>query len=497
MKSLYGTKVVLALEMSRVEKLEFNKDPTNEEAFMINAGTSIAQIVDQFISTNNLKKHCVLFIGKGNNGGDAYVCGSILLKKGYTVDVIQAFPLEQCSALNQKMGKEFFSHNKSKILKDHLPDKGLIIDGLLGTGFKGKVEEPLATIIDKINSSSLPVISIDIPSGVDGNTGQVATKAVIADLTIFLGMAKTGFFIASGYNHVQKLAYADFGLGKEYIEEANEDFFLLDENALKECLPKIPFTRHKYQAGYVLAFTGSSGMRGAACLSSLSALRTGSGMIRLFVPENLQMHLPLEVVCSDRDQTIFFEEAKRAKVAYLGPGIGRDEKTKKFLQTLLEKIELPCVIDADALFLIGKHDLTIPKNSILTPHRKEMATLLGQETSDLDEKVFFEKCQAYVEKHNAVLVLKGAPTFIFQSEHKPLVIPKGDPGMATAGTGDVLTGIIASFVSQGLFPFHAAVLGATVHGICGEIAAKEKTSYSVIASDLIEKIPEALAYLKV
>lgn len=496
MKSLYGTKVVLALEMSRVEKLEFAKDPTLEETFMRNAGKNIAAVVDQYIKKNKLKKHIILLIGKGNNGGDGFVTGLLLLQKGYHVEALQAYPTEESSPLNQRMEKEFFTHEKAKKFDRDFPKEGVILDGLLGTGFKGEIKEPLASIIDRANQSHLPIIAIDIPSGVDGNTGQVFKKAIIADLTVYLGMAKTGFFIDSGYNHVKKLAYADFGLSKDSIEEAKEDFFLVNEKVLKDILPEITYTRHKYQAGYLLAFAGSSGMRGAACLSSLSALRTGSGMVRLFVPETLKMHLPLEVVCSDRDKKVFFEEAKRAKGAYLGPGIGRDEDTKEFLQALLQNLSIPCVIDADALVLMGKDHLSFPKNSILTPHRGEMATLLGVEKIDTDEKEFLKKCQAYAEKHEAIIVLKGAPTFIFQPQHKPLIVTRGDPGMATAGAGDVLTGIIASLVSQGLFPFHAAVLGATIHGICGELAAKEKTSFGIIASDLIEKIPDAIKLFK-
>lgn len=505
MINLHGIKVISSSEMARVEKLSFALGPGKDEKFMVKAGYEIANAVENYVLKHQLEKKCLLLIGKGNNGGDAYVCGIELIKKGFDVEALLSFPIEYCSSLNQKKGKAFLEHGgkfahgaKNGLFSDEyiFPKKGVILDGLLGTGFSGELKEPLLPLVKRVNKLTVPVLAIDIPSGVDGNTGEVKSDAIEADLTIFLGMAKKGFFLSSGYNFVKQLYRIDFGLESEFIDQANEDFFLFDESIVKDLLPKISFNRHKYQAGYVLAIAGSSSMRGAACLSSLAALRAGSGMVRLFVPENLKMHLPVEVVCSDRSVALVLQEIKRAKAMYIGPGLGREEETKDFLKGVLSKISIPLVLDADALYLIGKNpEIFLPVNSILTPHRKEMATLLHQEKVDDDEELFFSKCQKYVEEKKVIIVLKGAPTFIFHPELKPLIISKGDPGMATAGTGDVLTGMIASFLSQGLTPLNAACLGVYLHGLCGQIASKEKTAYGLIASDLLDVLPSAFEFV--
>lgn len=513
--ALFGHKVVLSKEMSIIEKASFQNDLEKEEKFMLNAGAGIALAVEKYVAEQDLEKRCLLLVGKGNNGGDAFVCGAHLIKKGFLVDAIVSHPLSECSPLSQKMASSFMAQAKESevIEKDagkvlsyeqikedpfhNIPlDKGIIVDGLLGTGFKGELKEPLLSLIQAVNKLDLPVISIDIPSGVDGNTGQVITKAIEADLTVYLGLPKTGFFLSDGYQHVKHLAYVDFGLEKRYIDQAKEDFFLINEEKIKQTLPKISYDRHKYEAGYVLAVAGSSGMRGAACLSSLSALRTGCGMVRLFVSEHLKMHLPVEAVCSDRKEELILQEAKRAKAIYIGPGIGREVESKDLIQTLLPKLQIPLLLDADALYLIGTFNISIPKGSIVTPHHKEMCYLLSQEKIDEDEMFFFSKCQKYANEKKIIIVLKGAPTFIFSPDEKPLIIPRGDPGMASAGTGDVLTGIISSLLAQGLETFQAAALGVYIHSLAGEFAKEIKTSYSIIASDLIDAIPQVIAEIQ-
>lgn len=499
---LFGIKVVSAKEMSEVEKSSFSSDFQKEESFMLQAGASIARAIEIFVSEHNLEKKALLLIGKGNNGGDAFVAGKLLIEKGFIVRAITTYPILECSPLCQKMEKLFLK-KKGKVLsykkwleEKESSEKIVIVDGLLGTGFKGDLKEPFLPLIQKVNSLNNPVVAIDIPSGVDGNTGEVSSHAVVASLTVFLGMAKTGFFLNQGYSHVKHLFYGDFGLEKKYLDMAQEDFYLVDEQNLIKHLPQISFSRHKYQAGYLLGVAGSSGMRGAACLSSLSALRSGCGMVRLFVEKNLQMHLPVEVVSSDRTLEVLLPELKRAKAVYIGPGIGRGEEVLLFLKNLLSKVSISLLLDADALYLIGKNNLIIPKNAVLTPHRGEMCYLLGQEKIDEDEKLFFQKCQEYVDSREIILVLKGAPTFIFTKGKTPLIIPRGGPAMATAGTGDVLTGIIGSYLAQGLDAYSAACLGVYIHCLCGEYAGKQKTSYAVIASDLIDAIGPVLKKLE-
>jgi NAD(P)H-hydrate epimerase len=355
--------------------------------------------------------------------------------------------------------------------------------------------------IEAANRSGLPILAVDIPSGLNGTTGEVETVAIKATETIFLGLPKSGFFLKEGWDHVGALRYASFGLGEKYIAQARAAAFLLNEEALPRCLPPLKRTRHKYQAGYVLAVAGSPRMPGAALLASYAALRSGAGMVRLLHPRGMEAELsgaPFELIrqgWNGREMRTVTCEALKAKAMLVGPGIGRTRQAKRILQRLLEKITLPMVIDADALFFLAQHPgWKLPKGSVLTPHRGEMDLLLGRDLNQ-ENQTYQELCQAYVEEKKVTLVLKGAPTFIYHPGADPLIITRGDPGMATAGSGDVLTGMIAAMMAQGLDARSAAALAVYLHGISGEIASDLLTSYCMIASDLIDSLPEAFALL--
>lgn len=496
-----NSKIITASEMRRIEALCFEKEPGKDRLFMQKAGLGVAKAVLEYVAENNLEKKAILLIGKGNKGGDAFICGMELLKKGFLVTAVLSFPLEQCSPLCQENG-ELFKEHKGKVISYELfsfPEQGVIVDGLLGTGFKGEVKDHLLQIIKNANHSNLPIVSIDIPSGVDGDTGKVQKDAIQANLTVYLGFAKRGFFLSSGYNHTKKLIGVDFGLEEKYIAQAHADLYLYDPHSIKQLMPQVIYNRHKYQTGYVLGIAGSLGMTGAAKLSASAAMRSGCGIVRLFFPKEIQANmdnLQQEVLTSIRDMTLIEKEAKRAHVIYVGPGVGRDEQATLFLKELLKKNVLPMVLDADALYLLGKNPhFNLPENIILTPHHKEMLYLLNQEKIDEDELLFFAKCNRFAQEKKVTLVLKGAPTLIFHPHTPPVVIPKGDPGMAKAGSGDVLTGIIASLIAQGLSCYHAAYLGVYLHSLAGEIAAKKLTSYCMNASDLIDNLPQAFSLI--
>lgn len=488
-------KIVSATEMASIEALAI-KEGQSAENFMEKAALGIADQIEKYALENALDKHLYLLIGKGNNGGDAYLAGSILLKRGFTAIAIESFLPEDISPLSQKMRKTFLA-NKGKTI--HFSDfsfskKGIIVDGLLGTGFKGEVKEPFLTLINKANESSMPIISIDIPSGLNGDTGM-ATIAIKASVTIFLGLAKTGFFLGSGFNYVKKLASVDFGLPDHYTQQMKSEFDLAQDNLITSYLPKIEVKRHKYEAGYVLGIAGSKGMEGAAKLSSLATLVAGAGIMRLYYPKEMENEMacfPPEILKTSYTDNLdhLKQELIRAKAIYIGPGLGREEKVFSFLTTLLPLIDVPCVIDADGLFFLSKYkEQSLPKHVVLTPHKKEMLRLLDLEQIE-DEISFYQRCQTYCEKKKATIVLKGAPSMVFHPDKKPLIIARGDPALATAGTGDVLTGIIAALLAQGLDPYKAACLGVFLHAVAGEMAAKNLGPYSVIASDVIEYLPE-------
>ena len=503
MSILEGLKIVTAKEMARVEAMAVSEG-ASEMAFMENAAEGIAEEVQDFVERFALEKSATLLIGKGNNGGDAYAAGAFLLAEGFRVTALHCYALEHCSPLCKTMHDRFkaaggavsFVQQESDFVFD--PD-GVIVDGLVGTGFKGKAEDILELAIQCANRSGIPIIAVDIPSGVNGDAGEVGSVAIQATETVFLELPKIGFFLESGWDHVGELKLARFGLADKYIDDAKAIAMLFPAENAFSLLPPIQRSRHKYQAGYVLAVAGSEGMPGAAILAGYGALRSGAGIVRLFHPYGMEAELsgaPFELIregWDERDLGRIRHEAMRAKTLLIGPGIGRGSGPKNMVRKVLKEIALPMVIDADALYFLSAHDWHIPKGSILTPHRGEMQLLLNHFPHT--GKDLMQSCQAYAEAKEAVIVLKGAPTMVFSPGELPIIVMSGDPGMATAGSGDVLTGVIAALRAQGLAPRQAAALGVYLHGRAGEIAASNLTSYCMTASDLLEFLPEAFSLL--
>lgn len=460
-------KVVTAAEMVRTET------GYDEKAFMEEAGHQIALQVEKFSRVRKV----ALLIGKGNNGGDAYVAGALLRDWGYEVRAIPLFPKKECSKLNSH-----FSFPGTFDLDFSNDD--LIIDGILGTGFQGKVDGIMAVAIEKANASGKPILSIDIPSGVNGTTGEVGGSAIFATETVTLGLPKTGLFLRSGWNCTGKLTIADFGLPAEAIERAQAQFYI---PKLKELtLPKMTRNQHKYQRGFVLGFGGSAALKGAIKLSGNAALHSGAGVVKIFSLEEIGATAD-ELICQIFDPKAWNEAFAKAQALFIGPGLGRSENARQWLADHLPTLDKPCVIDADGLFFL-KELPTWPKNAILTPHRGEMIRLIGEPK---DEESFIQQIADLATAKQTIIILKGAPTFILAPNQLPLVIPRGDPGMATAGSGDVLTGILAALLAQGKEPLDAAILGVALHALAGEAASKEKTSYSYTATDLIAFLPKA------
>jgi ADP-dependent NAD(P)H-hydrate dehydratase / NAD(P)H-hydrate epimerase len=496
-------KIVTPQQMSNLESLAY-KEGCSESDFMEEAGSGVALFVQDYVERYNLDRLVILLCGKGNNAGDAYVAGLYLLHLEYEVFAIQPTPIEECSPLCRQSYERFMSEGgRSLSSLNNLPPSAIFIDGFFGTGFRGSISEPYASLIQQVNASHLPVISVDIPSGLNGETGEVTGPAIVATETTFLSLPKSGFFLNEGWNHVGKLRYVDFGLPKKYIESANTDLQMLTHEMMKPLLPPIKRSRHKYEAGYVVALAGSKAMPGAAMLSATAALRGGAGIVRLFYPEEMHGDLvtsPAELLRTAYDLSNLDEmlsHMHKASAILIGPGIGQTPEIKKLLHTILPQIESPCVLDADALNILSQNDIPLPKQTIFTPHHGEMMRLLhasGHPSLTLD---FLKTCQEYALKKNITLVLKGAPTFILHPDGSFLGNPTGDPGMATAGSGDVLTGLIAALLAQGLSTKDAATLGVFLHGLSGEHAAEDMTSYSMCASDLIYRFPEAFKFLSV
>ncbi len=495
-------KVIPSKEMARIEQLAYQKG-FSEEDFMNRAGELVAEHALQLVARYHLNPTILLLCGSGNNGGDAFAAGVVLRERGvFNVHAYAISPLEKCSPLCKKQARRFEEMGGViTILQEasqiRFTEHELIIDGLLGTGFHGSVEGLLKEVIERANEALLPILSIDIPSGINGTSGERKT-AIKASETLFLGLPKTGCFYASAWDHVGKVSVENFGLPDWCKELAHEDFRLIQEDEVKRDLPQLVRNRHKYQAGYVVGIGGSEGMPGAALLASEAALRAGAGIVRLLHPVGMEAALsfaPYELVRQAFDEKSLkklLPEFERASSHFVGPGLKMATSSPRFFKKIVEALSKPSVFDAEALNFFSEQDVVIPPHSILTPHRGEMKKLLrGQDIEK--EKELLDAVQNYVNTHHCIVVLKGSPTFIFSEQSVPFVCDRGDPGMATAGTGDVLTGMIAALLAQGLKPLVAAKSAVYLHALAGELAAQKKTSYSMIASDLIEALPTVYA----
>lgn len=492
-------KTVTPKQMAFLES-EAYRDGCSEDAFMKEAGKGVAEWVDFYADKYGLSRHIYLLCGKGNNGGDAYAAGIYLLEWGYSVLAYQIPSSSFCSTLSQK-NQTRFVESGGVVVEVSQPEEemrfeqeGIIIDGLFGTGFKGIVREPFATAIQIANASHLPILAIDIPSGLDGETGIVEGLAIRAKETLFLGLPKLGFFLQDGWNYVGKLHQIDFGLPQHYIQEFAADFEMVFAEELQHRLPQIQNNRHKYQAGYVVGLAGSAEMPGAALLSSLAALRSGAGIVKLLSSlskEVVSSPELIQVAYTKNDPAHVVSLLNSAHANFIGPGLGRDPATRKLLKEIFSHLKKPCVIDADALTIIAEEKIAIPPHAILTPHIGEMLRLLKTSTDKPGTREFLMSCQAFADRHQVSVILKGGPSFLFHPGETIRINPYGDPGMATAGSGDVLTGILAALLAQGLTPREAILLGTYLHGYAGQEAAEEKTSYCMIASDIIESLPAA------
>lgn len=489
-------KVVSAREMARIEKKSFDEGQSPER-FMNKAGQGIAERVQNSIDEHGNKRQVSLLVGKGNNGGDAFTAGICLLEHGYEVHAFHLFPLDECTQLCQEKCRRFREEGGEVYYPKSLDElafyrRGVILDGLLGTGFQGATSGFLAEVIEHVNAQDIPVLSIDIPSGVNGNTGEVQGEAIIADETLSLGLPKIGLFIGDGYAYSGTVYGIDFGMPPHYIDDAAALCYTFCADSVKELMPVPHPQQHKYSAGYVLTLSGSEGMSGAAFLSSFSSLRSGAGIVRLFYNESMRAELggkPWEVLAEPFNAARVEKELQRAGAVVVGPGLPLSEE----ISSLLTKTSVPTVVDASAIAFIPPLLNRCKQDLLLTPHRGELAALV--DTQGISDMELIERCQAFVDETGVYLLVKGAPTFFFERGEEPIVLPVGNPGMATAGSGDVLSGILGALIAQGLLVKEAAPLGVYLHGLAGTLAAAKKGELSLIASDLIDALPAVLTAL--
>jgi NAD(P)H-hydrate epimerase len=506
-------KIVTALQMRNIDRRTIQEAQIPGLDLMERAGQGVARVALEMLGDAKGKK-VVHFCGKGNNGGDGFVVARLLAQKGA---IPQVFLLGKKAQV-----KGDAKENLDRLLQlgvkveelagiqelSGLEKAQLIVDALLGTGASGSVKGLMAQVIGWINDSGLPVLAVDIPSGVEADNGEILSCSVRAQQTVTMALPKRGFFFSPGREQVGALRVVDIGVPSWVVDEEGLSVETLSKQEMAQLIPSRFADAHKGSCGRVLVVAGSVGMTGAAALTSMAVLRSGAGMAILGVPESLNqiMEVKLTEVMTrplpeTKTQTLALASLEAiqellswADVLAIGPGLSSDSETVQVVCQLLPKMSCPTVVDADGLNAIAQ-DSEILKSVkaplVLTPHAGELARLNGIEIP-LKAGERIEAAVALSRRHGVVCVFKGAPTLIADEKGQVCINTTGNAGMATAGAGDVLTGMIAGFLAQGLTCPAAAKLGVYLHGLAGDVARDARGEWGVVAGDLVEAIPEAI-----
>jgi NAD(P)H-hydrate epimerase len=510
-------KVITIHTMRETENQAIKEYGISGLQLMERAGQSCVEVIS---SEFGLTGRAVIIAGRGNNGGDGYVTARLLSQKGWNVKVVILADREQISGeaavnLERLPGAvvSYCTHEGqlSALHMEEIFQADVIVDALLGTGLSSNVSGVYLEAVDLINASGRPVVSIDIPSGVHGTNGRVLGDAVRAYMTVTFAFAKLGHVLYPGAEHAGRLVVADIGIPPELVESA-AGYEFLDETAVRPMLHQRGRQAHKGTFGHCLIIAGSSGKSGAAALSANSAVRSGSGMVTLAAAEKI--HTILEIKTTEamtvslpfsgngyltNDAFPAIEKLLSGKDAVaIGPGLGRSPETYALVQHLVETITLPLVIDADGLNALAE-DIAVLKRKksgqvILTPHPGEMSRLMGSSIPDV-EAIRISVAQEFATKYGVFLILKGARTIIASPAGTAAINGSGNPGMATGGMGDVLTGIIVSLLGQGYNAWDACRLGVFLHGLAADMVVEEKGEIGINASDVLEKMPYAYTRL--
>jgi NAD(P)H-hydrate epimerase len=512
-------KVVTAEQMQQMDSEAIRKFGIPGLDLMERAGEGCAAaIIDACQDADNCS--AMIVCGKGNNGGDGYVVARLLRARGWGVTVVILARSEEIAgdaAVNLKRlpaGIPIHFCADEESLGRCLSESGdfsVIVDALLGTGLKQEVAGLYLQAIKLINNAGCPVIAVDIPSGISGSSGKVLGNAVRADLTVTFASAKLGHILYPGAGHVGRLKIVDIGIPGEIIERAVGAEFV-DASAAAKLIQQRDPSAHKGSFGHILIIAGSTGHTGAAALAASGAVRSGAGLVSLAIPASLNqileqktteaMTLPLPdcargYLASDALDPIRSALHGRDVVA-IGPGISRQRETSDLVRQLVREVKLPLVIDADGLNALSEYTSlfteSISPAIVLTPHPGEMARLCGVTVAAVEADRVGVACD-FAVNHGVFLVLKGARTVIAAPDGAVAINGSGNPGMASGGMGDVLTGIIAALLGQHYSPFDACRLGVFVHGLAADLSAAEKGMIGLIASDVVERLPNAFKKL--
>ena len=508
-------KLALAHQMRNLDSAAINEFGIPGIVLMENAGRKTCDMLIERYGSPEGKK-VVVFAGPGNNGGDAFVVARHLHQGGADVIVNLLVEPEKITGdaktnLNivQKLSIPLqIIADSEEIQPLDLSMAFLIVDGLFGTGLKRDITGRFATVINDINMSSVPTVSLDIPSGLDSDSGQPLGACVQADITYTYGLAKPGQFSYPGKMYCGPITVIDIGIPPQVVKNAQLHIELLDLNNTSCSLPDRVPDGHKGSHGHLLIIGGSRGKTGAAILAAKGGLRSGAGLVSLCVSQSsndmyesaLHEAMTIPVTGSENgapglDDYPTIEEAMSGKSAVvLGPGLGLAQDSRELVKKIYIDASMPVVVDADGLNALSTDPQLIQyedkKTRILTPHPGEMARLTGMSTSEI-QKNRIEITRDFATRNNVYVVLKGAATVVGSPDGRIAVNSSGNPGMATGGMGDVLAGIIGGFLAQKLSPWNASCLGVYVHGLAADhIAQTMKQGY--LATEVADTVPVIL-----
>ena len=495
-------------QISEIDQLTIRLEPISSVDLMERASQQLADWIIQHIEKD---KSFYIFAGPGNNGGDALALARLLSGQNFNCRVflttfgreLKGDPAKNWQRLKDQ-NKVTLNQIDSESTFPEISENAVVIDGLFGSGLNKPLEGLAAKLVQHINQSKATVISIDIPSGLFGedNSGNELSGVIKANYTLSFQFPKLSFLFPENSNFVGNWKILPIGLHPEAILQTKTNFYYLSKTYLSGILNKRAKFSHKGTYGHALLIAGSYGKMGAAVLASKACLRAGVGLLTSHIPEAgyqiIQNSVPEAMVSSDPSSTVFSEipELKSYSAIGVGPGLGKNQETQLALKKLLQAKPEKLVIDADGLNILAENPdwiQLLPKNSILTPHPKEFERLAGSSANSYER---LQKQLNFSEKYSIIVVCKGAHTCITTPDGSAFFNRTGNPGMATAGSGDVLTGIILGLLAQNYSPENASLLGVYLHGLAGDLAADKHSEHALIASDVIKQLGSAFLCLE-
>lgn len=502
-------KIFTSAQINELDKYTMEHEPIRGIDLMERAAKAIVHaIIEKWTSQTPI----VVFAGPGNNGGDALAVARLMAEQGYKVSVylfnIHDKLSEECETNKKRLidSKRVSSFKEITVNFDPptLDADTLVVDGIFGSGLNKPLAGGFASLVKYINQSPARVVSIDLPSGLmaEDNTYNIRPNIIRADLTLTLQQKKLCMLLADNQQYIGALKVLDIRLSAEFIRKADTHFSVLEESDLRPLLFHRDDFAHKGTMGSALIIAGSYGMSGAAILAARACMRSGTGKTTIHTPKKnytiMQVAIPEAVMQMDKEETYFSEpvDTEDFEALAIGPGLGHHENTAIAMIAQLRRTQCPIVADADALNILSNHRAwmqQLPKEIILTPHPKEFDRLSGGTSNGCYERL--AKARDMAEHLQAYIILKGHCSALCLPNGKIIFNSTGNSGMATAGSGDVLTGIITGLLARGYTQKEACLLGMYLHGLAGDLAAREIGKESLIASDIIRFLPKAFQRL--